>query len=215
MYFSSSPPPMKMHGYSPPGRGGCRRQLGWVVAVVRPTPALRATPPKEGIFIEVAHEVYSLTTADENVGGPSSTRPERRIGTNRPQRIRPSQNRIFIKAEWWRRTFRVSVLSLPFLSAIGLSQAFPADRAEVPILVLASERGFGLAAAQGSVSDGDVKFEASHEIGKGLISDPMQLHGEADLYDLKSAAVIASLWSPSKNLTGKPAVTIKQPQSSG
>ena len=69
---------------------------------------------------------------------------------------------------------------------------------------------FGLAAAQGCISDGYVKFEASHEIGKGLISDPMQFHGEADLYDLKSAAVIASLWSPSKNLTGKPAVTINR-----
>jgi hypothetical protein len=61
-----------------PGGEAAAGGRGGFVGLNPPTPALttavvRATPPKEGIFIEeVVHDVFNFTTADENAGRPRS-----------------------------------------------------------------------------------------------------------------------------------------------
>jgi hypothetical protein len=59
------------NGQSPLGRGKGREALGWVVNWPRPTPALRATPPQEGIFM----------------GGHSRPRNERGVRLVRPTSV--------------------------------------------------------------------------------------------------------------------------------
>ncbi len=76
--------------------------------------------------------------------------------------------------------------------------AFRPDKELAPV--------FGIYPSDPKISDGYVKIGQENEIGKGLVADTLQFHGEADQYDLKGANVIAELYSNATKSTGKPAV---------
>jgi hypothetical protein len=65
---------------------------------------------------------------------------------------------------------------------------------------------FGISDTGSKIADGYVKIERDNDIGKGLVPDTLQFHGDSDQYDLKGANVIATLYSDASTSTGKPAV---------
>ena len=65
---------------------------------------------------------------------------------------------------------------------------------------------FGISGTDSKIADGYIKIAHDNDFGKGLISDTLQVHGEADQYELKGASVIATLYSDARTSTDKPAV---------
>lgn len=65
---------------------------------------------------------------------------------------------------------------------------------------------FGISAADSKITDGYIKIAQDNDIGKGLPSDTLQFHGDADQYDLKGANVIATLYSDANKSAERPAV---------
>ena len=65
---------------------------------------------------------------------------------------------------------------------------------------------FGIKDAGGTIKEGYLAIEKNSEITKGLISETLQFHGEADKYSLDGGKAIASLYSDKNTNTGSPAV---------
>lgn len=65
---------------------------------------------------------------------------------------------------------------------------------------------FGISDAGTKIADGYIKIESSNDIGKGLVSEPLQFHGDSDKYNLNGATVIANLYGNESTPTGRPAV---------
>jgi hypothetical protein len=61
-----APPPMKMHSIPLLGGAVAAGNRGGFDGLKPPTPALRATPPEEGIFMRVVPAPVRRTTTDEN-----------------------------------------------------------------------------------------------------------------------------------------------------
>ncbi|HEY4283490.1 MAG TPA: hypothetical protein VGM62_10545, partial [Chthoniobacterales bacterium] len=76
--------------------------------------------------------------------------------------------------------------------------AFRPDKQLAPV--------FGVSATNSSVAGGYIKIQEDNDIGKGLPSEPLQFHGDADQYDLKSAHAIATLCRDSSSSSDNPAV---------
>ena len=64
---------------------------------------------------------------------------------------------------------------------------------------------FGITDATGTLDNGYLKIETGTEIGGGLLSDTLQIHGSADRYNLNGATKIATLYSNSSTATSYPA----------
>jgi len=86
-----------------------------------------------------------------------------------------------------------------FVSAGGGLIAFKPDLSLTSI--------FGLVSAGTVTSEGYIKVDNTTDIGKGIITDTMQFHGEADNYNLNGAAAVAALYSDAATPTPHPAVT--------
>ena len=67
---------------------------------------------------------------------------------------------------------------------------------------------FGIVDKRGTVADGYISVNTKEDIGKGLIAQSLQFHGEADRYDLKGAREIAALYKDAFTKTEYPAVVI-------
>jgi hypothetical protein len=65
---------------------------------------------------------------------------------------------------------------------------------------------FGIIKTASSVRDGYIKIDSLNEIGKGLIHETIQFHGNSDLYKLNGGSEIAALFVNSGFSTGFPAV---------
>lgn len=72
------------------------------------------------------------------------------------------------------------------------------------------EAVFGVKRSEGSLSKGYIKTESSHLASKGINSSTMQLHDDADLYDLSGAQPIAYLYSDRETATEHPAIAINK-----
>ena len=70
--------------------------------------------------------------------------------------------------------------------------AFRPDKQLAPV--------FGISGTDSMIAEGYVKIEQGNDIGKGLVSDTLQFHGDADQYDLKGANVIATLYSDATHI---------------
>jgi hypothetical protein len=64
----------------------------------------------------------------------------------------------------------------------------------------------GLSATTSTLAEGYLLF-TSTESGKGLVNQPIQFHGAADVYNLKDASSLAVLYSTRTEATPNPAVT--------
>jgi hypothetical protein len=67
---------------------------------------------------------------------------------------------------------------------------------------------FGMSDRGATVAEGYIAINTSEGIGKGITSESLQIHGEADQYDLKGGIKIADLCKDGKTATGQPAVVI-------
>jgi hypothetical protein len=76
--------------------------------------------------------------------------------------------------------------------------AFRPDKQLAPV--------FGISDTGSKIADGYVKIERDNDIGKGLVPDTLQFHGDSDQYDLKGANVVATLYRDASTSTGSPAV---------
>jgi hypothetical protein len=65
---------------------------------------------------------------------------------------------------------------------------------------------FGLTSAGTTTSEGYMKVDDTTDIGKGIVSETIQLHEVADNYNLNGASVIATLYSTANAPTPYPAV---------
>ena len=59
---------------------------------------------------------------------------------------------------------------------------------------------------KGTIRDGYIKIEPDNDIGKGLLSDTLQFHGDADRYEAKNADAVAMLYHNARTPAGNPAV---------
>lgn len=66
----------------------------------------------------------------------------------------------------------------------------------------------GLTATSGTLSDGYLKINTSSGPGVGIVGQPIQYHGSADLYTVSGATTLATLYSNSTTATTYPAVTL-------
>ncbi|MCL2771875.1 MAG: InlB B-repeat-containing protein [Oscillospiraceae bacterium] len=69
---------------------------------------------------------------------------------------------------------------------------------------------FGISGTSGAVSEGYIKIDTSTEIGRGLISETMKFHGDADKYGLTTGSKIASLYNNSVTDSGSAAVAANE-----
>ena len=67
---------------------------------------------------------------------------------------------------------------------------------------------FGMIDRGATLAEGYIAINTSGGIGKGITSESLQIHGEADQYDLKGGIKIASLYKDGMTATGQPAVVI-------
>jgi len=67
---------------------------------------------------------------------------------------------------------------------------------------------FGIVSIGGTVDEGYILISTNEEIGKGITSQSLQFHGEADKYDLKGGKKIAALYQNAITSTEYPAVVI-------
>lgn len=65
----------------------------------------------------------------------------------------------------------------------------------------------GLTATSGTLSESYVKVQTTTVPGNGIVGQPIQYHGAADLYSLNGATAIATLYSNATTPTPYPAVT--------
>ncbi len=68
---------------------------------------------------------------------------------------------------------------------------------------------FGLQPAPGSTGEGYVRFNTSTPVGRGLVADTLQFHGEADHYSNVDARIVARLYQDSGTATAFPAIAQK------
>ena len=69
---------------------------------------------------------------------------------------------------------------------------------------------FGISDTGSTIVDGYVRIERNNEIGKGLVSDTLQFHGESDRYEMKGADVVATLYKDAGTSAAQPAVVSHQ-----
>ena len=67
---------------------------------------------------------------------------------------------------------------------------------------------FGIVNAGGTIADGYIAINNNEEIGKGITSESLQFHGEADKYGLKGGKQIAALYKDAITTSEYPAVVI-------
>ena len=72
---------------------------------------------------------------------------------------------------------------------------------------------FGWERSDGSISHGYLKTESDHPAGKGIQSSTLQLHADADLYQLAGAQAAAWLYTDRDTASQYPAVTLNEPGS--
>ena len=65
---------------------------------------------------------------------------------------------------------------------------------------------FGIVYTGDTIAEGYIAITVDDEIGKGITSESLQFHGEADRYDLKGGKKIAALYKDAVTLTKHPAV---------
>jgi len=65
----------------------------------------------------------------------------------------------------------------------------------------------GLSSIKGSMSDKYLMIHPGPGPGAGIVSEAIQFHGPADLYQLKGATIIATLYSPNSTAGNLPAIT--------
>jgi WD40 repeat protein len=67
----------------------------------------------------------------------------------------------------------------------------------------------GLSSAGSTLSEGYLHVDTSKSPGNGIVSQPMQFHGTADLYTLSAASSVATLYTNFTTATSNPAVTLR------
>jgi hypothetical protein len=67
---------------------------------------------------------------------------------------------------------------------------------------------FGITDKGGTQTEGYIAINSNESIGKGITSESLQIHGEADLYDLKGGIKIADLYKDGTTSMDQPAVVI-------
>lgn len=67
----------------------------------------------------------------------------------------------------------------------------------------------GLAVAGGTLADAYLKVDTAAPPGAGIVGEPIQFHGPADLYSLAGATAVATLYSTAVTPTSAPAVTMR------
>ena len=67
---------------------------------------------------------------------------------------------------------------------------------------------FGVDDTTGTINDGYIAINTNEDIGKGLIPESLQFHGEADMYNLKGGKKLAALHKDSTTKTEFPAVVL-------
>jgi len=67
---------------------------------------------------------------------------------------------------------------------------------------------FGMIGREATVEEGYIAINPNEDIGKGITSESLQIHGEADQYDLKGGVKIADLYKDGTTATGWPAVVM-------
>ncbi|MEP7143732.1 MAG: hypothetical protein ABI707_12710 [Ferruginibacter sp.] len=70
------------------------------------------------------------------------------------------------------------------------------------------EEVFGIVSSGGSIAEGYISIIESKGIGKGITTELLQFHGEADLYDLKGGKKIATFYKDAIDSTKYPAVVV-------
>ncbi len=68
---------------------------------------------------------------------------------------------------------------------------------------------FGLTSADGVTSEGYVQFDTANAIGRGLVTETIQYHGDADHYADIDSTVMATLYQDSATATAFPAIALK------
>ena len=64
--------------------------------------------------------------------------------------------------------------------------------------------------AFGGLSDGYIKFDTTKLPARGLISETIQYHGFADLYNLNGARAVAEIYADAQFPAGHPAITVNE-----
>ena len=67
---------------------------------------------------------------------------------------------------------------------------------------------FGWERIEGSISSGYLKTESDHPASEGIASSTLQIHGDADLYQVAEATVVARLYTDRATASEYPAVTV-------
>ena len=73
----------------------------------------------------------------------------------------------------------------------------------------------GLSAAQGTMRDAYLRIDTASAPGAGIVGDPIQFHGTADLYTAAGATTVANLYSTSTSPTSYSAATTRSVGTSG
>lgn len=73
----------------------------------------------------------------------------------------------------------------------------------------------GLTAGQGTLSNAYLRIDSSTAPGAGIVGEPIQFHGTADLYTVAGATSVANLYSTATSPTPYAAVTTRSVGSSG
>lgn len=71
-------------------------------------------------------------------------------------------------------------------------------------------RLFGIRSAGSTLSNAYLRIDTSSMPGTGIVGQPMQFHGTADLYLPDGASVVAALCSTAQTMTPYPAVTVRR-----
>ena len=74
---------------------------------------------------------------------------------------------------------------------------------------------FGLTQTGFTLANAYLEIDSNTSSGAGLVSESIQYHSEADLYDVSSASVIATIFSDATTATTHPAVTTRNVGSNG
>lgn len=73
----------------------------------------------------------------------------------------------------------------------------------------------GLRDRRGTLDEGYLQVNASAHPWSGIVREPIQFHGPADLYEVEEAQVVATLYGPERFPTPNPAVTVRHVGSDG
>ncbi|MEP7257771.1 MAG: hypothetical protein ABI687_05275 [Flavitalea sp.] len=99
-------------------------------------------------------------------------------------------------------TDRQTIIFSAYVQAGGNLVAFRPDKKLLPILGIQDEKEM--------ISSAYIAIDAASAIGKGLIADPLQFHGEADAYLLKGAKKVASIYKKGDDRIQYPAVSVNE-----